>query len=90
MGKPTGFMDYERQDKPAESPLERIKHFNEFHTPLSKEEQELQGARCMACGVPFCQSPFLESKVCECLVGLGHAVHLLRYLPIYHFPKKPA
>ena len=46
MGKPTGFMDYERQDKPAESPLERIKHFNEFHTPLSKEEQELQGARC--------------------------------------------
>ena len=42
MGKPTGFMDYERQDKPAESPLERIKHFNEFHTPLSKEEQELQ------------------------------------------------
>ena len=35
MGKPTGFMDYERQDKPAESPLERIKHFNEFHTPLS-------------------------------------------------------
>ena len=36
--------------------MERIKHFNEFHTPLSKEEQELQGARCMACGVPFCQS----------------------------------
>ena len=56
MGKPTGFMDYARQDKTAEQPLERIKHFNEFHTPLSKEEQELQGARCMACGVPFCQS----------------------------------
>ena len=45
-----------RQDKIAETPLERIQHFNEFHTPLSKEEQELQGARCMACGVPFCQS----------------------------------
>ena len=56
MGKATGFMDYNRQDKPAESPKERIKHFREFHTPLSKEEQELQGARCMACGVPFCQS----------------------------------
>ena len=51
MGKPTGFMDYKRQDKIAETPLERIQHFNEFHTPLSKEEQELQGARCMACGV---------------------------------------
>ncbi len=40
----------------AEDSKERIKHFKEFHTPLSKEEQELQGARCMACGVPFCQS----------------------------------
>ena len=56
MGKPTGFMDYARKDKTAERPLERIKHFNEFYTPLTKEEQELQGARCMACGVPFCQS----------------------------------
>ena len=49
-------MDYARQDKTAEQPLERIRHFYEFHTPLSKEEQELQGARCMDCGVPFCQS----------------------------------
>ena len=56
VGKPTGFMDYARKDKTAEQPLERIKHFNEFYTPLPKEEQELQGARCMACGVPFCQS----------------------------------
>ena len=56
MGKATGFMDYERQDKVAEEPKKRIKHFNEFHTPLSKEEQEIQGARCMGCGVPFCQS----------------------------------
>lgn len=56
MGKPTGFIDYERQDKTAEPPKERIRHFREFHTSLSKEEQEIQGARCMACGVPFCQS----------------------------------
>lgn len=49
-------MEYARQDKTAEQPLERIQHFNEFYTPLSKEEQEVQGARCMACGVPFCQS----------------------------------
>lgn len=56
MGKPTGFLDYKRQDKMAESARSRIRHFREFHTPLSKEEQEIQGARCMACGVPFCQS----------------------------------
>lgn len=56
MGKPTGFMDYSRQTAEAAAPRERVKHFNEFHIPLSKEEQQLQGARCMACGVPFCQS----------------------------------
>ena len=56
MGKPTGFLDYEREDARAESPKERIKHFNEFHIPLSREEQQKQGARCMDCGVPFCQS----------------------------------
>ena len=49
MGKPTGFMEYERQDKPAESSKERIKHFREFHTPLSKEEQETP--RCKMYGV---------------------------------------
>ena len=49
-------MEYERETAKAESPLERIRHFNEFHTPLSKEKQRQQAARCMACGVPFCQA----------------------------------
>ena len=61
MGKPTGFLEYERKTSKAEAPKERIKHFNEFHTPLSKEEQEKQGARCMACGVPFCQAGMMIS-----------------------------
>ena len=56
MGKPTGFLEYERKEAAALSPLKRIKNFNEFHTPLSKEEQQKQGARCMECGVPFCQA----------------------------------
>ena len=56
MGKPTGFMDYDRKVSRAEEPASRIKHFNEFHQHLSREEQQLQGARCMECGVPFCQS----------------------------------
>ena len=59
MGKPTGFLEYERKESVGEAPLKRIKHFNEFHTPLSKKEQERQGARCMNCGVPFCQSGIL-------------------------------
>ena len=56
MGKPTGFMDYERVQTSAELPKDRLKHFNEFHQPLSLEERKCQGARCMECGVPFCQS----------------------------------
>ncbi|MBQ2801910.1 MAG: glutamate synthase subunit beta [Lachnospiraceae bacterium] len=56
MGKPTGFLEYERETSKAVKPQDRIKNFNEFHTPLPKEQQQKQGARCMACGVPFCQS----------------------------------
>lgn len=56
MGKPTGFMDYNREDAEAFSVKERIQNYNEFHTPLSKKDQEKQGARCMECGVPFCQA----------------------------------
>ncbi len=56
MGKPTGFMDYMREDATAFSVKERIKNYDEFHESLGKEEQQKQGARCMDCGVPFCQS----------------------------------
>ena len=56
MGKPTGFLDYNRETAKVLPPKVRIANFNEFRTPLSKEKQRLQGARCMACGVPFCQS----------------------------------
>lgn len=59
MGKPTGFLDYERKNNKAVEPKDRIKHFNEFHTPLSAKERQIQGARCMDCGVPFCQSGML-------------------------------
>lgn len=56
MGKPTGFLEYERKDGPVTVPKERIKNFKEFHGQLPEEEQRLQGARCMECGVPFCQA----------------------------------
>lgn len=55
MGKINGFLDYDRQEFRTIEPLERIENFNEFHKPLSQEEQAKQGARCMDCGVPFCQ-----------------------------------
>jgi len=56
MGKPTGFMEYDRIVSRETEPKKRIKNFNEFHEHLTMEEQQLQGARCMECGVPFCQA----------------------------------
>lgn len=56
MGKPTGFLEYDRRAVPAQPPLERIRHWNEFHPSLPPEERRRQAARCMECGVPFCQS----------------------------------
>lgn len=56
MGKPTGFMEYEREGNGCLAPKERIRNYSEFHPPLEKEKRQLQGARCMNCGIPFCQS----------------------------------
>ena len=56
MGKPTGFMEYKREVSKDVKPKEIIKNFNEFHEHLPMEKQQLQGARCMECGVPFCQA----------------------------------
>lgn len=56
MGKPTGFLEYERETAKVLPPKVRIANFDEFRIPLSREKQKKQGARCMACGVPFCQS----------------------------------
>lgn len=59
MGKPTGFLEFERKVGQNDSVEERITHYNEFHNLLSKEDQSKQGARCMDCGIPFCQSGLL-------------------------------
>lgn len=56
MGKQTGFMEYERKENQEIRVSARIQHYNEFHTPLPKALRQQQGARCMDCGVPFCQS----------------------------------
>lgn len=58
MGKITGFKDYKRKNFTLAPVSERIKHYNEFTTPLSKEELEEQGARCMDCGIPFCHTTY--------------------------------
>jgi len=54
MGKPTGFLEIARQERSYKPVEERIKHYDEFVIPLSEEELNAQGARCMDCGIPFC------------------------------------
>src|SRR5882724_7195488 len=56
MGKITGFLEYEREDRHYEPVEERIKHWREFVRPLPEEENQKQAARCMDCGVPYCHT----------------------------------
>ncbi|AVX29897.1 MAG: glutamate synthase subunit beta [Bacillota bacterium] len=56
MGKPTGFMEYQRQLPGDREPLERIKDWNEFHYQFEEEQLKIQGARCMECGTPYCHT----------------------------------
>ncbi|MBS0369256.1 MAG: glutamate synthase subunit beta [Proteobacteria bacterium] len=56
MGKPTGFLEYQRLSE-AYAPVEqRLKHYKEFVDHLSDEDAAKQGARCMDCGIPFCNN----------------------------------
>lgn len=56
MGKATGFMEYKRRTLDERHPAERTKDWDDYTSPLSEEEVKKQGARCMDCGVPTCQS----------------------------------
>ena len=66
MGKSTGFMEYRRVNNPGLEPLERIKNYREFHTQIDEEKRREQGARCMNCGVPFCQ---FGKPICGMVAG---------------------
>ena len=56
MGKITGFMEYERQERTYAPVEERIKSYDEFTRPLADDELVRQGGRCMDCGIPYCHT----------------------------------
>ena len=56
MGKVTGFMEFERLSEHYEAPEKRVKHYKEFVMALDDNEAKTQGARCMDCGIPFCNN----------------------------------
>lgn len=58
MGKPTGFLEYARCQNADVPALERVQNYEELHKPLHETVRQEQAARCMDCGVPFCQSDY--------------------------------
>ena len=67
MGKPTGFLEYTRREDGRRPAAERVRDWEEFHLPLPEEIRRQQGARCMNCGVPFCQAGMIyEGKAFGC------------------------
>ena len=56
MGKPTGFMEYQRLSEAYEAVDVRLKHYREFIVTLSDAQAGVEGARCMDCGIPFCNN----------------------------------
>jgi len=56
MGKPTGFLENDRQDRSYGPIKDRVNHYNEFVVPLKDDELKAQGSRCMDCGIPYCHN----------------------------------
>jgi glutamate synthase (NADPH/NADH) small chain len=56
MGKPTGFLEFQRISESYEKAETRVKHYREFIPHLSDDQARTQGARCMDCGIPFCNN----------------------------------
>ncbi|MCK9407953.1 MAG: glutamate synthase subunit beta [Bacteriovoracaceae bacterium] len=56
MGKPTGFIEYQREVPQRRTVAERLDDWRDVYVPFAEEKVRTQGARCMDCGVPFCQS----------------------------------
>ena len=100
MGKTTGFLEYERKDPEMRSEEDRVRDFKEFHGVLEEKDLREQAARCMDCGIPFCQSGVpISGMVSGCplknlipevndLVYRGRMAEAYRRLSITHsFPE---
>ncbi len=56
MGKPTGFLELDREDRKYKPVEERLKHYREFVIPLAETDVRKQASRCMDCGIPYCHT----------------------------------
>jgi glutamate synthase (NADPH/NADH) small chain len=84
MGKVTGFMEYERLQEASEAPQARTKHYKEFMMHLSDADAKVQGARCMDCGIPFCNSGCPVNNIIPDWNDLVYNGHYLEALENLH------
>ncbi len=84
MGKITGFMEIARKDRGYEPVAERVKAYREFVRPLGDAETSQQGARCMDCGIPFCQTGCPVNNVIPDWNDLVYRGHWKSALEVLH------
>lgn len=89
MGKPAGFLEYKRSENKMPAPEDRIKNFGGLYIPAGEAERRDQAARCMDCGVPFCQYTMaLNGKTTGCplhnlMPEWNNDVYMGRYAQAY-------
>ncbi|MBL0142098.1 MAG: glutamate synthase subunit beta [Betaproteobacteria bacterium] len=84
MGKITGFMEIARKDRGYEPVAERIKVYREFTRPLTDADMSQQGARCMDCGIPYCQTGCPVNNVIPDWNDLVYRGHWRSALDVLH------
>ena len=84
MGKPTGFMEYQRVSEDYAPIDKRLKHYKEFVLRLNDEQASIQGARCMDCGVPFCTHGCPVNNIIPDWNDLVYRGHLREAIEVLH------
>jgi glutamate synthase (NADPH/NADH) small chain len=84
MGKPTGFLEIERQDRHYIKPEVRLQSFTEFTEPLAPEALKGQAARCMDCGIPFCHNGCPVNNMIPDWNNLVYKDHFQHALTVLH------
>ena len=84
MGKITGFMEFQRQDESYHAPEARLKNYKEFVLTLTNDQAKIQGARCMDCGIPFCNSGCPVNNIIPDWNDLVYRGHYREALNVLH------
>ena len=84
MGKITGFMEFQRQEESYLAPEARLKNHKEFVIHLTNDQAKVQGARCMDCGIPFCNSGCPVNNIIPDWNDLVYRGHYREALNVLH------